>query len=145
MSALLLRVLQHVHGPLGWLAALALVHPALLLRAPKRRAWLATSLSTVLVTAATSLGAFIYPFYRLRIKQVIFLSSPRIGWLFERKEHLAVGAVGFAWVGLILYWLARERGSRALQRGAQRAYTAAAVFAIGTAVFGTVVAAFRSL
>lgn len=144
MSPLWLRILQHVHGPLGWLAALALVHPALLLRA-RRRADLATSLATGLATIAVGLGAYVYPHYRVRVKQKLFLEMPTMGWMFERKEHLAVAAVAFAWVGLILYRLGREGGSPGLQRGAHRAYVAAAVCAVVTAVLGTAVAAVRSL
>lgn len=150
-----LRVLQHIHGHLGWLAAAALVHPAIALRVPRaredrplRRAHWAVGLPTLLVTIVFGLGAGLYPQYTKRIKQTIFLDSPAVGYLFERKEHLAFGALAFAWAGAVAYLMAQRaggpRGVR-LSRLAARVYAMAAAAAIVAAGLATWVAAFRGL
>ena len=51
---------------------------------------------TLLASGAGALGAALYPRYREIIKPVLFAESPHIGWAFERKEHLAIGAIGKA-------------------------------------------------
>jgi hypothetical protein len=144
------RLGEHIHGPLGWLSAAALVHPALLLRRPSRplRAHLAVSLAAGIVTLAAILGAILYPSYRERLRQPIFASSMTFGYLFERKEHLAFGAVFLAWAGAITY--ASQLGCEdavtadALRKASHRAFVAAAAFAVVTAILGTLVASYRS-
>jgi len=143
-----LRLLEHVHGHLGWLAVAALLHPAIVLRNPKRRALLSVALSTSFVVAAGLLGAEIYPSYRQKLKQGIFIHAPTLGWCFERKEHLAVGAIALALVGCAAH-LAAFRVSDAevgamLAKGAHRAYVAAFALALGVACLGVVVASYRT-
>lgn len=139
-----LRVLEHVHGHVGWLAVVALLHPVVLLRRHQRRAPLATALATALVVVTGVLGAAIYPDYRLRLKQSIFIHTPALGWCFERKEHLAVGALAFAIVGCIAHFLAPRLGEADLRelaaRTAHRAYVIAFAFALVVAVLGVAVA-----
>jgi hypothetical protein len=140
--------LEHVHGHLGWLAAAALVHPAVLLRNPRRKAHLAVASALGVVTAAGSLGAWLYPAYRDRLKQSLFLEAPRIGYLFERKEHLAFGAILLAWAGALAYFGAERcpPDLRApLRTIAYRGMLAAAILAILTAALGTLVASFKAL
>lgn len=143
-----LRLLQRIHGNLGWLAALALLHPAWLLRRRERRARLACILATSLVTLSGALGAYLYPDYRVLLKQEIFLHAPRIGWAFERKEHLALGAIVLAWAGLAAHLAAlkaRDRGIRhPLARAAHISYVAAAGLAFATGILGILVASYRS-
>lgn len=143
-----LRVLERIHGNLGWLSALALLHPAWLLRRRERKARLACILATSLVTLAGALGVWIYPDYRSRLKQGIFLHAPSIGWSFERKEHLALGAVVLAWAGLAAHLAAlraRDREVRhPLARAAHFSYVAAAGLALATGVLGILVASYRS-
>jgi hypothetical protein len=142
------RVFAHIHGHAGWLAAAALLHPAILLRRPARRAHLSVSLATAFVTFAAALGVSIYADYSTRLRQAIFVGAPQIGWLFERKEHLAFGAVLFAWSGAAAYVAALHAAEplRApLRTFAWRAYAAAAGLAGVVAVIGTIVAAYRSL
>lgn len=139
----LLRVVEHVHGHLGWLAAAALVHPAIVLRNPARRARLAAAMSTGFASLTGVLGAWLYPWYRQILKRALFVQSTRAGWMFERKEHLAVAALAFAWIGLVLHLRARE-GGVSIARAAHRAYVAAALFAIVVAALGTFVAATRT-
>ena len=142
-----LRLTEHVHGHLGWLAAATLVHPAIVLRSVKRRAHLAVATSAAMVTVAAALGALVYEPYRDRIKQGIFQTAPTYGWLFERKEHLAFGAVLLAWAGAIAYVGARyAEGDVAvtLRRVAFRAYVASAALAVATAALGTAVASHKT-
>ncbi len=142
-----LRVIERIHGHLGWLAVAALLHPAILLRRPARRARLAVSLATAGVVVTALLGGGIYPEYRARLKQHIFIDSPRLGWMFERKEHLAVGAVSFALAGCVAHlsvpWVGEESRA-AMSRLAHRSFVVAFVFAALVATIGVVVASFRS-
>jgi hypothetical protein len=141
MSGLALRALAHVHGNAGWLSALALGHPALLLRRGRRRplgvAWAATGL----VTAVAALGAVLYPRYRTLIKPALFATAPIAGELFERKEHLGVLAVVLAWTGLALCRLAARRTDEQVDiaRAAFVAYTGATLAALASATTGLVV------
>ena len=147
MSDLAARALEHVHGHLGWLAALALAHPAVLLRKPRRRALGVAAAATALVSAAALLGAIIYPRYRVEVKPLLLAGAPVVAGLFERKEHLGVGALVLSWAGLVAHACAqRDRiASPDLGRVAFVAYVAAAVCATLAAAGGLVVAAHRCL
>ncbi len=147
MSLDTLRLIEHVHGHLGWLAAALLVHPAVVLRDRARRAHLAVILSTGLVTLASAVGVFLYFAYRERLKAGIFSAAPSIGLLFERKEHLAFGAVVLTWAGCATYFAARRASpelSQSLRTIAFRAYVLAAGLALVVAVLGTTVAVYKS-
>jgi hypothetical protein len=148
MTTLLLRVLERIHGHLGWLSVAALLHPAILLKQPRRRATLAVSLTTLSVVATALLGGAIYPSYRDRLKQHIFIEAPKVGWLFERKEHLAVGVVGLALAGCIAHLslpiFEGESTRLVVARLAHRAFVAAFVLALVVAVLGVSVASFKS-
>ncbi len=143
----LVRVAEHVHGHLGWLAAAALAHPAILLRQRKRKAHLSVGLATLLVTVTGGLGICVYGPYRDRVKQAIFLEAPTVGFLFERKEHLAFGAVVLAWAGAAAYAMAFRAGGSAqesLRTFAYRAFVASALLTVAVAILGTAVASYRS-
>lgn len=142
-----LRLSEHVHGHLGWLAAALLVHPAIVLRDRRRRAHLAVALSTGMVTLGAGGGAWLYVAYREQLKQHIFQTAPAIGLLFERKEHLAFGAVALAWAGCAAYFAASRATPDAratLRTIAFRSYVASAFLAIVVAVLGTIVAVYKS-
>ncbi len=146
-ATLLLRLLEHVHGHLGWLSVAALLHPAILLRKRRRRARLSVSLATGTVVVTALLGAYVYPSYRDRIKQHIFIEAPRVGWMFERKEHLAIGALAFALVGCVSHLalpLVAGETEESLARLAHWAFVLAFAFALVTAVLGVSVASFKS-
>ena len=142
-----LRLLEHVHGHLGWLGAALLVHPAIVLRSRTRRAHLAVGLAAGLVTVAAAIGVFLYTAYRERLKQGIFMHAPAVGLMFERKEHLAFGAVVLAWAGAAAYFAAPRANPAVrelLRTIAFRAFCASAGLAIVVAVLGTLVAVYRS-
>jgi len=148
MTTLLLRILERIHGHLGWLSVAALLHPAIFLRNPKRRARLAVSLATGFTVTTALLGGYIYPEYRLRLKQHIFIEVQRLGWMFERKEHLAVGAVGFALAGCLAHLslpiFTEDATKRTVAMLAHRAFVAAFVLALFVAVLGVSVASYKS-
>jgi hypothetical protein len=142
-----LRIAEHVHGHLGWLAAIALVHPAIFLRRPTRRAHLSVGLAVTAVTLAGAIGVSLYGSYRNNLRQSIFAHAPTIGYLFERKEHLAFGAILLSWTGAIAY--AASTGAPAsarlsMRRASHWAFVAATVLALATAALGTVVASYRT-
>jgi hypothetical protein len=142
MSGFGARFVEHVHGHLGWLSTVALYHPAILLRRPRRRALSSALLATALVTVSGLLGALLYPDYRERLKPTIFARSPAVGDAFERKEHLAVAAVVLAWAGLVAHWAACRDGftEARLDRAAFVAYAGAATLATIAACLGILVA-----
>lgn len=141
-----LRLLERVHGHLGWLAAVALLHPAILLRNPRRRARLSVVLATAFATLSGALGAFIYADYSRTLRRTIYLASTRYGLLFERKEHLGFAAIALAWAGCLLHLTARSDDPTAATRAraAHLAFVAAAALTIVVATLGTVIASFRS-
>jgi hypothetical protein len=141
VSAVWLRAVEHVHGHLGWLSTLALWHPAILLRRPRRRATGAAAAATALVTVTAAAGALVYPAYRVEVKPAVFAASSLLGNLFERKEHLGVAVVLLAWTGLLVHLNAREEplDFRA-PRVAFVAFVGAAVLATLTAAMGIAVA-----
>jgi hypothetical protein len=145
VSDLIVRLLERVHGHVGWLSALALAHPAVLLRRPRRNVLGVATAATVLVTLAAALGALLYPAYRAGIKPLLFASTPAVGALFERKEHLGVAALALAWIGLGALALARRRDAAApdLGRVAFVAYAGAAFVALIAAGAGLIVSAHR--
>lgn len=146
MSLDTLRLFEHVHGHLGWLAAALLLHPAIVLRRPNRRAHLAVGLATAFVTVGSALGAWLYVAYREHLKQRIFIESRMIGLMFERKEHLAFGALMLAWVGCVAYFAASRAGEplrTTMRTIAFRAYVGAAALTMIVAVLGTAVAVLK--
>jgi hypothetical protein len=142
-----LRVLERIHGHAGWLGAALLIHPAILLRNRSRRAHLAVAIGTGLATFVAGLGLYLYVDYRARLKRQLFIDAPDVGYLFERKEHLAFGAIMLAWAGCAAYFAAprAEPKLRATLRTiAFRAFVASAALATTVAALGTYVAIFKS-
>jgi hypothetical protein len=142
-----LKLTEHIHGHLGWLATATLLHPAIVLRNRTRRAHLAVTLSTGFITVAAAVGAWLYVAYRARLKQGIFLHAPAVGLLFERKEHLAFGAVLLAWAGAAAYFAAPRATPRTRERLrtiAFQSFCASAALSVLVAILGTVVAVYRS-
>ncbi len=141
------RVAEHVHGHLGWLAAAALLHPAILLRNRNRKAHLSVGLSTGFATGVGLLGTWLYGPYRDRLKQHIFIEQRWIGLMFERKEHLAFGAILLAWAGASAYTVAFRAKAEvkvSLRTFAFRAFAVSAALAIATATLGTLVASYKT-
>jgi hypothetical protein len=142
-----LRIGEHVHGHLGWLAVLALAHPAVLLRNHRRRAHLSVSLAVGVSTLAAAIGVWLYGPYREKLRQSIFISAPGVGYLFERKEHLAFAAVLLGWAGAASYFGAVPAGSDVrvpLRQAAHWAFVFSTACALTAAALGTLVATYRT-
>ena len=142
------RLLAHVHGHIGWLAAAALLHPALILRDRRRRADAAVASGPLLASLTACLGFIVYGPYRERVRRPLFAETEAWGWMFERKEHVAFAAVALAWAGALAYAgaLRADDAVRApLRIAAHRAFVAASALAIVAATLGTCVAAVRGL
>lgn len=143
---MLLRLLERVHGHLGWLAAAALLHPAIVLRNPKRRARLSAVLSATFATLSGGFGAYIYADYSRSLRRSMYIASTHYGLLFERKEHLAFAAIALAWAGCVLHLTARDDDAtaRSRARAAHLAFVAATALTTVVATLGTIIASYRS-
>jgi hypothetical protein len=95
----IVRALQHIHGHLAILSCAALLHPAFFGVSPRGRR-LAVAAS-VMLTVTFILGSIIYPAYTEQVRKSIYQSSYVLGLLFERKEHIALGAVCTSWLGTL--------------------------------------------
>jgi hypothetical protein len=159
-----LRRIAAAHGLLAWLGVALTIAAAWLSlrRSPARRrriARVAAAGSVALLSASVALGARILAPYQGRLKQRIFLQSPQIGWLFERKMHLSFGAVALAWCALFALVALEIRGRRErarsgaarppdpegaisidLHRAVVRAYAASALLAAAAAAASSFVA-----
>ncbi|MCA9583477.1 MAG: hypothetical protein KC416_16875, partial [Myxococcales bacterium] len=146
-SVSLLRLLQSIHGHLGVLATVALLHPAILLRhgAPltRGRKW-AVGLSVGLVIAAFAMGLSLYDNYRAEVRRTLFSRAPSVGLLFETKEHLAYAVLALSVGAFTAAWMAGPH-RRDLRRGAAVLFATAAVLCGIVAAIGTYVAAFAEL
>jgi hypothetical protein len=142
-----MRLAERVHGHLGWLAAIALVHPAILLRNNKRKAHLSVAFAVGTITTVFTVGCLIYGAYRDTLRQHIFQEGAPIGYLFERKEHLAWGALLLAWAGGFAYVAAMRAEGRtreSLRRASHWAFVIACLLALVTASLGIVISAFKT-
>jgi hypothetical protein len=143
---MLLRILQSLHGHLGVLAAVALLHPAILLRQGKpltrRNRW-ALALSSLSVVVTFAIGIVLYGPYRERVRQSLFVESARAGLAFETKEHLALYVVCLSLGGLVGALFAPKEAVR-LRRAAALLFALAAGLCLLTAVLGTYVQSVRA-
>jgi hypothetical protein len=138
-----IRIVEAVHGHVGFLAAAALYHPAILLRRGQqlsRGARYALALSTGFAVAAFSLGISIYEGYRSVVKQNLFRINMDAGFSFETKEHLAFIVVVLA-VGAMVCAFSAPKEARSLRQAAAATYLTAALLATTVCILGTYVAA----
>lgn len=150
MNAEALRALERAHGIAAWAATLALIAAACVIaRAPSRRGiGLALGgVAAIAITIAAALGIALDAGYRAHIRQRIFIQAPSLGWLFERKEHLAFGAI-FLGLGALAALagarlLPEDRGAEIasdLRRAARLAIIAAAIFSLVASIASVIVA-----
>jgi hypothetical protein len=138
-----LRLLETVHGHLGVLAAVALLHPAILLRkgaALTPRTRLAVILTGSLVASVFATGLFVYTPYRTHVRAGLFHASPTAGLLFETKEHLAYAVLSCT-LGALVATLLAPRDGRALRRAASTVFAVAAALCILVVGLGSYVTA----
>jgi hypothetical protein len=130
-----------VHGQIGVLAAVALLHPSVALPrgGPLRRGtrW-STFASTALAAATWLSGCLLYPGYRNADRPRLFQSAPAVAYLFERKEHLAFYAFVLAIAGA---GLAFRVGTPPALRAARRCYAVASLLTFAIVAMSAWVAA----
>ena len=147
MSVAELRALERLHAVIAWLATAGLLWAAW---ASVRRRLPAggAAAAAALVVLAGLLGAALEEGFRARVRHKLFLAAPALGWLFERKVHVAFGAVLLGVAAWALTAALRRIEPRAdeadvareLRRGAAIAWTAAAVLALLASVASAIVA-----
>ena len=145
MTTEILRFLESIHGHLGALAAVALLHPAILLwngRPATRGIRLSIALTTALVVAVYSMGIGLYADYRRLVKRALFRTDVAAGFLFETKEHLAFAAVVLT-LGAVLPTLLPGPENADLRRLAARLWAGAALACWTVGALGTWVQSVR--
>lgn len=136
------RVLESVHGHFGVLAAIALLHPAILLRRGlplSRGARWSIGLTTLVTALAFAFGVGIYEHYRETAKRAIFIESRTIGLLFETKEHLGFAVMALA-LGAGIAALVAPPSAVGVRRACALTYAAAAILCAVVVALGTLVA-----
>ncbi|MFO0592470.1 MAG: hypothetical protein U0441_33310 [Polyangiaceae bacterium] len=111
MTSSALRTLVVVHGWLAWGAFLPLVGALVLFGSRRSIARGLLGGSMVCAVAAFVTGAWLHAPFQSRLRQKLFLMSTALGWLFERKEHVAFGAL--ALTGCAVFAAIGERIARA--------------------------------
>jgi hypothetical protein len=153
-----LRALARVHEIVAWIATAALaVAPWIIFRESARRGLViaASAVAVLSITLAGALGLLLDDAYRSQIRQRLFVEAPMLGWLFERKEHLAFGAILLGWSGLLSLGAALLLAARPSRRtedelsvaltselrlAAKVGWAAAAILALAACVASTIVA-----
>lgn len=136
-----LRSLSGAHGALAWLSVLALAVAVIAAaaapwsggragttagrRAARVRAW-AVPVAAALGVATFVTGLSLHGPFQSKLRQRLFLASETLGWLFERKEHVAFGALVLTLSALFAAWAARAlAGRRGVAEGARELEVAA--------------------
>ena len=135
----LVTLARTLHGHVGLLAAIALLHPALTLRPGPLRPGTKWSvvLAAALTTGSVGAGFALYGRYRLLDKPLLLEHATRAAGLFETKEHLAFYTWVLAGAGCALVFAASDPASRRLARFA---FGAAAALALTVGAIGSFVA-----
>lgn len=123
MSEDAIHLLAREHALASWAAVAGLLATAWMMAArPHRRELvLAVSASTAVALAISgALGSMLEGAYRARLRQPLFTRAPKLGWLFERKEHLAFGAIALGFCGLSSLLVAALVASRARRAAKER-------------------------
>ena len=143
MSPAALHLVARAHAVAAWIATTALVVALpLQIRARRSRVTLAISAAAAIaITVAGGLGVLLEATYRSRVRQRLFVQSPAMGWLFERKEHLAFGAIVLAWCTLSTMVAAQLSRDPARAGDLRAAARLAAIASAGLALAASVMAA----
>ncbi len=138
-------VLEKIHGHLALLAIAACLHPPMALRKARRPSW-ATRMSgyaaSAMLSASIAAGWFIYPEYRLQIRQHLYATNRALAVSFEVKEHLGTFALFLVLAGAGLLFLSTKPGGPQLRAATGRVYLAAAILAAISATLGVAIASY---
>jgi hypothetical protein len=148
VSPAALRSLERVHAIVSWTATLTLLVTTWIVTRSERTgraARIAGATAVGLICAAAALGLALHDPYRARLRQRLFIGSPALGWLFERKQNAAFAAVLLGLCALATH-ACLERGgpaapgARDLRRSAVLAWTASAALALAASIASAIVA-----
>lgn len=90
--------------------------------------------AAVLGAATFVTGAALHGPFQGKLRQRLFLASEALGWLFERKEHAAFGALALTLSALFATWAERAaRGGLSGSAGAGTARTLRRAALVGLA------------
>lgn len=151
----LTELFRTLHGWLGLLAAVLLLHPVVALakrrpappgpgsarasvELPRRGLRWSSGLAAIFAVAAFTTGWLLYPGYREDTKPALLVKAPTLASLFEVKEHLAWYALTLALTGTALLWV----GGPWARPHARTALLLAAVLGLVVAALGSSVGAF---
>lgn len=119
-------LLVRIHGHLGSLGLVLLLHPLISLGRPGWRwgqRWSA-ALAALLISLPYGLGTLVYPSYRARVKPDLVAHHHGMALAFEVKEHLAFCCLVLTWGGVLALW---ATGQRVAGRKAARSALACAL------------------
>lgn len=136
------RLLESVHGHLGILCTVALLHPAMLMRRGlplSRGARWSLGLTMLVTVAAFAMGISIYEPYRATVKRTLVFQHPRVAVLFETKEHLAFVVLALALGAGIAAWFAPSDAVET-RRACARVFAAATLLCLVVGALGTLAA-----
>lgn len=149
MSPGAVATVARLHAALAWAATAALLAAPFLARKGAARARpvaIAIRAAAVgLLLSAGALGFLLHEPYRAKIRQRLFIDAPGLGWLFERKLHMAFAA-SLLGVSALAAILAQGRAPadapsrRGLSRGAALSWGASAALALAASIAGAIVA-----
>jgi hypothetical protein len=115
-----------VHGSLGAaMLALLVLSAWLELRGERESFGAGLLVCSLFQLLQAGVGLALSSHYEGRLRRLLFLRSPSLGWWLERKEHLAIGAIALTWCALAAHGAAL-RASETQQVGYRRAARQAA-------------------
>ena len=106
MTALGLAQVVRLTAVLAWASLLSvIVILAMGLGSVRRRlVTLAAALAVALGAGAFGTGVMLHAPFQSKLRQRLFIASSALGWLFERKEHVAFGALAMLGCAACATW-----------------------------------------
>jgi hypothetical protein len=120
-----IALITHLHAWASWLAAIGLLAAVLLFVRRSPLAPRIQALATAVLAVAFGTGVALDNEYRSHLRQRIFLASTKLGWLFERKLHVAFFAMTIGLAAAISAYAARDASRRSASFAAVLTLTAA--------------------
>jgi len=143
MTAATLHAMELFHGAVALVATSAVAWAALGAVRGRLPGTRLACLAATLAAVAGASGMALEGAYRSRIRVQVFARSPGLGWLFERKQHLAFGAIVLALGAASVVFALRTADASTsphLSRAARRALVASALLAAASSIASILVA-----
>lgn len=137
------ELMRSIHGHVGVLAAVSLIHPAVFLRAnrplSRGQRW-SVGGAAALFGTALGMGLWLYPHFRVTERPAILAENFALQMWFERKEHLVYVAAGLVLAGTTMALGARDGRHNGRAR---LCFGVSALIVTFAAVVGSAVGAWR--